>query len=381
MKKQLLIATAVCASFAGAAHAQSSVTLYGTLDESVGYFSNVVSGGTGKLIGLHPAGQTPNLWGLRGTEDLGNGLSTVFDLEDGFNGGTGAAQGGLFGRQAFVGLQSKTLGTLTFGRQYDPSVDLVQPLTNDAAFGSAFATPGDIDNYDNSYSTANAVKFQSVAVKGFQVEGFYAFGNVAGQTGSGQTVAAAASYANGPVGVAASYLRATSSSTPSFGELNGGNVGADSTAISGEYAGAKSTQIIRVAGDYTYNAFTAGLTYSNVAYSDYATNAGLGSTRFNTYQGFVNYQATTALLLGLGYDYTKGYGNQVNVAYQQLSLGATYGLSKRTNLYAVGGFQHTTGKSYDNGVLVDAPASFADYGEDSAKRTQGVVLVGIRHNF
>jgi predicted porin len=62
-----------------------------------------------------------NRLGLRGSEDLGGGLSALFTLESGFNADDGSwGQGGLaFGRQAFVGLASSTWGQLTLGRQYD----------------------------------------------------------------------------------------------------------------------------------------------------------------------------------------------------------------------------------------------------------------------
>ncbi len=125
-------------------------------------------------------------WGLKGTEDLGGGLKAIFQLENGFDPNNGRlGQGGrLFGRQAYVGLTHDAYGTVTLGRQYDPLVDMVQPLTADNFFGSTFATPGDIDNNDNSSRTSNAIKYVSPVFSGFQVEGMYALGGVAGSTGS-----------------------------------------------------------------------------------------------------------------------------------------------------------------------------------------------------
>ncbi|MCM3181278.1 porin, partial [Cytobacillus horneckiae] len=139
-------------------------------------------------------------WGLRGIEDLGSGLSALFQLENGFNIGTGALGQGQreFGRKAVVGLASSTYGTVTLGRQYDPIIDLVQGLTEDNYFGGVFATPGDLDNYDNSLRVSNSVKYTSPLISGFQFAALYGFGGVAGATGSGRTYSFGASYANGP---------------------------------------------------------------------------------------------------------------------------------------------------------------------------------------
>ncbi|WP_240655869.1 porin, partial [Paraburkholderia phosphatilytica] len=130
---------------AGAAHAQSSVTLYGVLDNSIQYVSNV---GGHSLWNMAAGNLQGNRFGLKGTEDLGGGLKAIFQLENGFNPNTGSlGQGGrMFGRQAYVGLSGDQWGTVTLGRQYDPVVDLVQPLTADNYWGSTFTTAGDVDN-------------------------------------------------------------------------------------------------------------------------------------------------------------------------------------------------------------------------------------------
>ncbi len=161
----------------GAAHAQTSVTLYGLIDESISFVHNSQTGAEHtrarpvvRTNGCSANSSNGNLagtrWGMKGNEDLGGGLAAIFTLEGGFNPSTGAeAQGSrLFGRQAFVGLSSNTAGTITVGRQYDPLVDLVQPLTEDNYFGSTFATIGDVDNYDNSSRTNNAIKYLSPTI-------------------------------------------------------------------------------------------------------------------------------------------------------------------------------------------------------------------------
>lgn len=114
--KKSLIALAALGAFAGAASAQSSVTLYGVLDVGVSKQTNLdltaygVSGSS-----FH----TPTRIGIKGTEDLGNGMSAIFDLQtggigmgDGKSGNTG---GGIsFGREAYAGLKGG-FGTVKAG--------------------------------------------------------------------------------------------------------------------------------------------------------------------------------------------------------------------------------------------------------------------------
>ena len=67
---------------------------------------------------LGNAVEEPTAWGVTGREELGGGLATVFKLENGFNLPTGASNGGLgFGRNAYVGLDDPTFGTITAGRR------------------------------------------------------------------------------------------------------------------------------------------------------------------------------------------------------------------------------------------------------------------------
>jgi predicted porin len=390
MKKIILVAVSL-ASVASIAHAQSSVTLYGALDTGIAYFGNEAgaNGHSGGAFRTQAGNLSPNLWGLKGVEDLGGGIAAIFKLESGFNVNNGALGQGqrIFGRTSMVGLTSASLGTVTLGRQYDPLIDLIQPLTNDGAFGSTFATPGDIDNYDNSYRTNNSVKYASPNYAGFQWSSMYAFGGQAGGLGSGQTYAVAAAYDHGPFGFGAGYFHANSNGTSgTFDGLNpdASSFAIDSPAISGGFVSANSMQIIRAAGDYTFDKFTVGAAYSNVQYNNYASAAGnKNDTKFNTGQVFLDYQLTPDALLGVGYDYTKGNGNGVTVAYNQVSLGADYFLSKRTDVYVLAGYQKASGNtiSANTGELVSAVASMGDFGNDASTNKQAMGMVGIRHKF
>jgi predicted porin len=114
--KRVLPAIALLVPLA-CANAQSSVTVYGVIDLSVG----VANPGTGKVTSMFSGVGPGSRLGFRGSEDLGNGLRANFLLEQGIAVDSGGlTQGGLaWGRQAFVGL-SKDWWSLSMGRQYSP---------------------------------------------------------------------------------------------------------------------------------------------------------------------------------------------------------------------------------------------------------------------
>jgi predicted porin len=200
--KKSIIALAAVGAFADAAHAQSTVTLYGIVDEGLNYTSN--SKGH-PLWNLSSGVMQGSRWGLRGTEDLGGGMKAIFVLESGFdmNNGTMGQGGLLFGRQAYVGLGSR-FGTVTLGRQYDSVVDYVGPLEAAGQWGGYIAAhPGDLDNLNNTYRTNNTVKFKSANYAGFKFGGTYSPGGVAGNMSANQIWSLGAGYNNGPLAIGA----------------------------------------------------------------------------------------------------------------------------------------------------------------------------------
>lgn len=372
---------------AGTAHAQSSVTLYGVIDESIQWAHNTVdaNGANKNLVGLAGGNLSGERWGLKGTEDLGGGLKAIFQLENGFNINTGALrQGGkMFGRQAYVGLTSDQYGTVTLGRQYDPLVDMIQPLTADNYFGSTFATPGDVDNNDNSSRTNSAVKYTSPTLDGFQFEGMYAFGGVAGSTASGQSWGAAGTYAIGSFNVAAGYylMQNASSLTTRTGWSSGSTSDAVfDSEINSAYASAKSIGTASVAVQYVFGPLTFSGRYSNVQFKPDGFSAFASTQRYNVAGGYVGYQLNPAFLLGLGYTWTHGAGDTSNT-YNQVALGGDYNLSKRTDLYAVAAYQHANGQQPGAAPGTAAGASIGSYGFNSASSSQELVSLGIRHKF
>jgi predicted porin len=79
--------------------------------------------------------------------------------------------------------------------------------------------------------------------------------------------------------------------------------------------------------------------------------------KFNTGQVFLNYQATATTLMAVGYSYTRATGD-TSATYNQISLGADYSLSKRTDLYLVGAWQRASGDQLNaDGTVRSAGAS------------------------
>ncbi|WP_345817825.1 porin (plasmid) [Paraburkholderia sp. PREW-6R] len=377
--KKLVMSTLSLASLAtvGVANAQSSVTLYGVIDDSVQFVHNTTAAsGNANSIGMVGGNLQGNRWGMKGSEDLGNGIKAIFQLENGFNPNNGKLNQGnrMFGRQAYVGLTDDAYGTLTLGRQYDPVVDLVQPLTADNYWGSTFTTPSDVDNNDNSSRTNNAAKYVSPVWAGLQFEGMYAFGGAAGSTGSGQTWSLAATYGAGPFSIAAGYIVMDNSNTTMarIGWNSGATSDGTFNSINLPYQSAKSINIASIAGQYVAGPFTLGARYSNAQYKPDALSAFSATQKYDVGAGFVNYQVTPAAMIGLGYTYTHGKGN-VSESYHQVSLGGDYNLSKRTDVYLVGAYQHANGAG--------AFASVADYDYLSTAKSQEIVSLGMRHKF
>ena len=139
--KKSLFALAALGAFAGAAQAQSSVSIYGNLDATEAY----QSAGALKSYALTASANTTSLWGLKGSEDMGGGLKMGFDLKSELNLATGAtgsttnvpptavvtttpstaapvvtgATSNLFNRGANIFISSASLGEVKVGRMDD----------------------------------------------------------------------------------------------------------------------------------------------------------------------------------------------------------------------------------------------------------------------
>ncbi|MFP4890675.1 porin [Paraburkholderia sp. EG304] len=389
MKKSLL-ALAALGAFAGVAHAQSSVTLYGIVD--VGINMNTNAGGFHKYD-MSSGVLQGSRFGLRGTEDLGGGLKALFVLENGFdvtNGSLGQ-KGLMFGRQAYVGLSS-TFGTVTLGRQYDSVVDYVGPFESGDQWGGYIAAhPGDIDNFNNAYRTNNTVKYTSANYGGLTFGGTYSFGGQAGNFTGNQIWSLGAGYNNGPLALGVGYLNARTPAASGGLFNNGGTIAAPNAAVSSTvYSGftsANTYQVIGAGGAYTFGAATIGLTYSNIQFGNLGKTfaspfAGQKAT-FNNGEINFKYQLTPALLVGAAYDYTRGTQVEGNsrAQYHQGALGVDYFLSKRTDVYLVGVYQHALGDTVNAAGNVVAATANINGLTASSSNNQFTARVGIRHKF
>lgn len=403
MKKSLL-ALAALGAFAGAAHAQSSVTLYGVIDAGVDYVSSAkTETASGKQVALTSGVMQGSRWGVRGTENLGGGLKAIFTLENGFelNNGRLGQGGSEFGRQAFVGL-SGDFGTVTVGRQYDSIADFVSGFAAGSQWGTYAAHPGDIDNFNNSARINNSIKYTSPNNGGFTYSALYSLGGFAGEFQKNRVWSVGAGYANGPLALGAAYLNAMNPNLSFYGNTkadidnksNVANSFMKNQLISG-FASASTLEIVGVGGAYTFGPATVGVTYSNVKFKDLNDGRSSdkaarfsGSPKFNNGEVNLAYQLTPALKVGGAYSYTQGSSarneskNETvsKAKYHQVNLGADYSLSKRTDVYVVGAYQKASGGKSNVNTEERAPAQIA--GLDQAKNDrQAVVRVGLRHKF
>lgn len=173
--------------------AQSSVTLYGTVDGGVRYETNAVKGG-GTVLTMNSNGYySSNKLGFIGREDLGNGWNAHFQLESGFNLGNGQfdnTTGTLFNRQSFVGIGHKVYGSIDLGRQYTISHDIISIYD---PFGFHFTPILPLTTASDGTRNNNAVKYKNTFGP-VLFEADNSFGGVAGNFSSGATRSVGASY-------------------------------------------------------------------------------------------------------------------------------------------------------------------------------------------
>jgi predicted porin len=425
MKKSLL-AVAAMTAFAGAAQAQSSVTVYGILDVGA-YGGTQKTGGTSASAsnGLQfgeSAEQTSRL-GFKGTEDLGGGRQALFTAEfqlfptDASLSGNSVGSG-LVNRQTFVGLHQNGVGTATIGTQYTGIFDEVAATDagqlNNVA-GNLIYAVGGVSGSQNAQQangadgiagsnvgfttrTTNTLKLQSDSFKGFRVNGSF----VMNDSNTIQTTTATATtggmvnqngwglgfdYTLNKFYATAQYQslmqKTTATSTVDGYGFVGAGMGLIKIAPAANLTGTPAYEYNPTQGINTRdNQWYAAATYDFgilKAYAQYV-NRKWSSVEDSTYyanrsaeqigvRSFITPTIEGWASAGLGRVTAYGQGSPT-ANFNGWQLGSNYWLSKRTNLYAIYGNTNTSNSAAATG---NGTATFSQNAQQYA--------VGIRHTF
>ncbi len=386
------VLAALAALTAGVAHADNSITLYGIVDVGIGYQKLKQDGSDLSRTGLIDGVQSGSRWGLRGSEDLGNGLRATFQLESGFNPRTGrSGQGGrLFGRQAALALSNDAWGTLTAGRKTNITSDFFGPIDPfAAAFGQS--NIGSSLPAANTQRWDNQLQYLTPRIEGFQVGVGYSFdigengnafegqGNNFATNQKNRGLTAGLRYLDGPLSVAASYDQISRRSgaadaNPATNPLGATGERLRSWMVGGTY----DLQVAKLA--LAYGQIKDGWLGSPGLQSGQglpATTATDAATPFGNFTGTTfrkgakvkSYLAGVTVPLGasslFGSWQRAEPSNSLlsgdDVTMNTYSLGMTHDLSKRTNVYAYGSYAK-------NWAFVDGTKS-------------QLVGLGLRHRF
>ena len=385
--KKTLLAAALLAGFAGAASAQSSVTLYGVLDGGVRYQNwNLSNGPFSKVdistssIAVVSGTQSTSRFGVKGVEDLGSGNQAVWNLEAQVNVNDGSANAySTWSRASIVGLRNDAWGQVDIGRQLNLAFKFAG-----GPIDSAFLVNAPIINISGvmgitAVRQSNMLMYQSPSMSGFKVGAQYSFntGLASGKqlaTGAGgndaatgssfdtgnnmRNISGAVSYTNGGIYVTGVYDKFT----PASNTLAGANGGGVSSWI---VAGAYDAKVVKVGA--AYNQVRGGLIQGQATSS-------VSSDIVNPFNngGIVFADGAGTNAWNINASAPVGANGTVMAAYQGLThtgvvadvggatqltwgLGYSYAFTKRTNVYAiysyVNNFQGIAGLSGNTGTV------------------------------
>lgn len=361
--KCALTATAVGAAlFSSACFAQSSVELYGQVDAWAG---NQKFPGSPSAVVQQGGGMSTSYWGMKGTEDLGGGYKTLFELEDFFlpqNGNYGRFKGdSYFSRDAWVGIESPW-GTVKAGRLttelfistilFNPFVDsyVFSPMVYHVYLGmGTFPTYTTDQGVVGDSGWNNAIEYSTPDYNGLTASAMYGFGNTAGSSGI-HTDSAQALYFHGPFAATAVYQYVNYNMTP--GDIGTTTVAGLTSQSVAQVGASYDLKFAKMYGQYMY-------THNNDSFGNYSVNTGqLGAT----------------IPLGVGHimvsdAYSRDQGG-FKLTHNTWALGYDYPLSKRTDVYAA-----YMSDRYTGGQSAIAIAAGATVG------TGNTAGVGLRHAF
>jgi len=351
--KKTLLAVAAMTAFAGAAQAQSSVTVYGSMDAGFRRDDTGATATNGMTTGLQSNTLTSDRIGFRGVEDLGGGKTAFFQIETGMvpftvNKGTAGSGTGLATtsdtpgsfittrRPTFLGLKDNTLGTLQFGSMYSLGFDFsgygdatgTNILGTDLSQATVVSSLADVTGattvggMTSSFKmNANSQKYISPRFMGAQAT-LYNVTPATAANGAGRVVAAELDFVQGKLEARAVYevKQVATSATgnistkhTTMGLAAKYDLGVVKLAVSTQKGDLVSTTAGAVgqSGTVTVNKFTAIAPVSPA---------------IDLWGGYVNLSENAA---GSMY---KAAGASASATY--MVAGATYKMSKRTNIYA-----------------------------------------------
>ncbi|WP_213768571.1 porin [Caballeronia sp. dw_19] len=359
MKRKIILTVAV-AWLTSSAHAQSSVTLYGSLDEGVTYNTNAKGSGTA----LAGPVAVPDFFGLRGSEDLGDHLKAVFALQNGFLSNTGAATiaNEAFSHFAWVGLSSPKFGTFTMGRQLDLTTEALRLNSNGSIQYTFYLFhPANLDNIGiMGDSINNSLRYSTPEIGGVTASAIYGLDDTTTQPG--HVFSADLSYKNGPFRASAVY-----SSWRNHAIDVGSKLGYSS------FLGRS------LAGGAVFTARTQRISGLSALYSigrkvdlhGMLTQVNLGtdtaSGRMRTVEAGADFHTTVANTVNVG-----GYLSWLtDTRYAEAGVGDMYHLSVRTTIYAQVAWQHANGAG-NAAIPLLVPSSSAN---------QTALRIGMHHFF
>jgi predicted porin len=288
----------------GIAPAHADVTLYGILDTDIGY---TTAGGKGTSVALESGGEYASRFGLRGSEDLGNGLRATFTLEDGIvtNNGAAADATRAFSRQSWVGLATARYGEVRLGRQN--AAVLLMHVRFDAFGGGTY---GSFLNNASSFTFRydNEIQYLSPNIHGFTFTGAVSLGGSPSPHDALNVYEGSIAYTRGPIDIGISHAEQNG--------VNGNNV-IKTTLGGASYKFGKATAYV---GYYRGNALGGNV------------NTNIRGAYHSVYTVTGAYLATPALRLVAGLGWAQDSSAKNNDA-GEASIGAFYSLSKRTTLY------------------------------------------------
>jgi predicted porin len=344
----------------------TSLTIYGLLDTGVEVVTNVGPAGSRLVRQPSLTGTLPSRWGLRGNEDLGDGLRGIFVLESGIALDSGGLnQGGrIFGRQAFLGL-SGSWGTLSLGRQYTM---LFWSLIDADVLGPNVYGSGSIDNYIPNARADNAIVYRGTFA-GLTLGASYSLGRDSVNAGPSPAGTNCPGEGVPDRKACREWSALLKYDQPRWGaalavdEFRGGP---------GAFAGLTSSSLkdrrLSVNG---YVKLAGGQLSAGLVRRD--NEASASTPRSDLWYVGGSYSMTPFLVID-GELFQQKFRNSANKA----NLGAlrtTYSLSKRTALYA------TVGRIENDGTLALSVSGGAAGSNPVAGGSQNGAMVGMRHTF